>query len=419
MISALAGIFSDDNVKKDESQDPTKLHEVVKSDDGKFKRYVKYNKEQDKRVDVIEWQGPDGEKHCGFVTYDVSEVVKDGKTVEELTKTSESRSIDFDSAEDCADKGFKYMNGGFKGRDGYTSSQLKELDSEFTEDIPDDIVHEIDSIYKGLSDNDPKSRKKRKSKDTDDSDDSEDSDESVDDGESDADGSEDEAQDGATLCKGVVVESDGSERQCENRTNNENGYCEWHQDQAKSAAAIERDMVAMAMSCIDDRGLVGMSRSADSVAPRMRCAYVSPDGARCARMASVGSNYCWQHESARISSYATAPRVPDSSGFDGARSGACPLCGDPNFDGEFCDICGFEEFAEGFGDIEIEDVDVDDVELDDDMYDFEPSGIDVEHELDMKIDELIDAAEEDEDEGEDEDEDEYDGDVDDDEMFFA
>lgn len=55
--------------------------------------------------------------------------------------------------------------------------------------------------------------------------------------------------------------------------------------------------------------------------------------------------------------FATAPRVPDDVDIDSSTADACPLCGDPNFDGEFCEICGYEEPPEGFGDIELEEPD--------------------------------------------------------------
>lgn len=54
------------------------------------------------------------------------------------------------------------------------------------------------------------------------------------------------------------------------------------------------------------------------------------------------------------SSFANAPRTPeDVSTNEDSRS--CPLCGSMSFDGEFCDVCGYQEPPEGFGDILLED----------------------------------------------------------------
>lgn len=96
-------------------------------------------------------------------------------------------------------------------------------------------------------------------------------------------------------------------------------------------------------------------------------------------------------------SYATAPRIPDDVDIDGETAEACPLCGDPNYDGEFCDVCGYEEPPEGFGDIQIEDVsDYDDYEQDADDesadYDFGDDGYDYASE--QKADQLAESGQE-------------------------
>lgn len=114
--------------------------------------------------------------------------------------------------------------------------------------------------------------------------------------------------------------------------------------------------------------------------------------------------------------FATAPRIPDEVDIDNDNADACPLCGDPNFDGEFCNVCGYEEPPEGFDDIELEEPeDYDEFEQnsqDDERNDrptFDPDEI----KLDKKVeDEADDRADESKDV-----EDEYG--VKDDEMQFA
>lgn len=56
------------------------------------------------------------------------------------------------------------------------------------------------------------------------------------------------------------------------------------------------------------------------------------------------------------SSFANAPRTPeDVSTNEDSRS--CPLCGSMSFDGDYCDVCGYQEPPEDFGDILLEDDD--------------------------------------------------------------
>jgi len=96
-------------------------------------------------------------------------------------------------------------------------------------------------------------------------------------------------------------------------------------------------------------------------------------------------------------SFATAPRVPDDVDIDSETAEACPLCGDPNFDGEYCEVCGYEEPPEGFGDIELEDVDSyneyeEDSEEEDTMYDFDSESVSVDEEAESKADELAESG---------------------------
>lgn len=54
------------------------------------------------------------------------------------------------------------------------------------------------------------------------------------------------------------------------------------------------------------------------------------------------------------SSFANAPRTPEEvSTNEDSRS--CPLCGSMSFDGDYCDVCGYQEPPEDFGDILLED----------------------------------------------------------------
>ena len=114
--------------------------------------------------------------------------------------------------------------------------------------------------------------------------------------------------------------------------------------------------------------------------------------------------------------FATAPRVPDD--VDTTDNGSCPLCGDPNYDGQLCNICGYEEPLEGFGPIDLEtDEDYEEYEQDaveqefDSGPDFDPDEIRLDNELEDKADELVDSVEEYEEDDE--------SLVDDDEMQFA
>lgn len=54
-----------------------------------------------------------------------------------------------------------------------------------------------------------------------------------------------------------------------------------------------------------------------------------------------------------VENFADAPRKPDEVGTNEDQR-ACPLCGSLSFDGEYCDVCGYQEPPEGFGDIELE-----------------------------------------------------------------
>lgn len=97
-------------------------------------------------------------------------------------------------------------------------------------------------------------------------------------------------------------------------------------------------------------------------------------------------------------SFATAPRIPDEVDLDSENAEACPLCGDPNFDGEFCNVCGYEEPPEGFGDIELEDMDSyeeyeEDARDDDDWNGFETPDEEVdEFEDSQRADELAESG---------------------------
>lgn len=52
-------------------------------------------------------------------------------------------------------------------------------------------------------------------------------------------------------------------------------------------------------------------------------------------------------------SYANTPRKPDDIATKEEQT-ICPLCDSPSFDGEYCDICGYQVPPEGFDDIKLE-----------------------------------------------------------------
>ena len=62
----------------------------------------------------------------------------------------------------------------------------------------------------------------------------------------------------------------------------------------------------------------------------------------------------YKNNGPEISNFADAPRQPDEvSTHEDQR--ACPLCGSQVFDGEYCDVCGYQTPPEGFDDIKLED----------------------------------------------------------------
>ena len=64
----------------------------------------------------------------------------------------------------------------------------------------------------------------------------------------------------------------------------------------------------------------------------------------------------YKNNGPEISNFADAPRQPDEvSTHEDQR--ACPLCGSQVFDGEYCDVCGYQTPPEGFDDIKLEDED--------------------------------------------------------------
>ena len=164
-------------------------------------------------------------------------------------------------------------------------------------------------------------------------------------------------------------------------------------------------------SATDDNGYEDVVREDGS----HQCKGTTLDGERCKKFTNNESGYCEEHEEQaggmtamigtakavkRADSFATAPRVPDEVDLDSENIEACPLCGDPNFDGEFCDICGYEEPPEGFGDIDLEDADSYDEYEDDseseqsgDIYDFEPEDVGVtDEDVREKADELAQSG---------------------------
>ena len=101
----------------------------------------------------------------------------------------------------------------------------------------------------------------------------------------------------------------------------------------------------------------------------------------------------------RADNFATAPRVPDKVDIDSENVDACPLCGDPNFDGVFCNICGYEEPPEGFDDIELETSDdYEEYESDSEDEDkpqkptFDPDELKLDKSIEDKANELAENA---------------------------
>ena len=128
----------------------------------------------------------------------------------------------------------------------------------------------------------------------------------------------------------------------------------------------------------------------------------------------------------RAQNFATAPRVPDEVDIDSENVDACPLCGDPNFDGEFCNVCGYEEPPKGFDDIQLEtDDDYEQYErdyqesLEEDSFDFDPDAVKLDRELEEKADDLADESQEAEEEYDEDFEDKDESEDDDDEFAFA
>lgn len=411
---------------------------------GSYAKYHKYNDDRTKRIDYTEYTDEEGKKHCGFITYDVVEHAENGKMVERLKMTGQSKSDDYGSFEECYDDAEAFSTGKNK-KVGYTKQQLDALAESIEKEIPEDVKDDIDSSAAELEDMAESAAAAAGS------------DDDAASAEPDASDEDTKAVDGpAKRCK--HIKDDGE--QCGNLTDDPDGYCYLHKKGSADTGSMMRDMVMMAMECLalNDGDIVmwkpeyaqsdeessqmfyvmeprddgkcyikpvdwdeayGRHAPIQMVrqdwmekvgceVPKMRCAHVNSSGKRCTRNAEAGSNYCWQHISSHVSSYATAPRVPEAPGADGDNVEVCPLCGDPNFDGEFCNICGFEQPPKGFDDIEIDDGFEDFDESEDaegSAYGFEPDDIDVEQELDDKTDELLNSAD--------------DGEVDDDEMFFA
>lgn len=106
----------------------------------------------------------------------------------------------------------------------------------------------------------------------------------------------------------------------------------------------------------------------------------------------------------RADNFATAPRVPDDIDVDSVNIDSCPLCGDPNFDGEFCNVCGYEEPPEGFDDIQLETQDdynsfEEDMNDDgDEAFEFEPDDVRLDEDIKQKADAIADNVESEQDE---------------------
>lgn len=122
----------------------------------------------------------------------------------------------------------------------------------------------------------------------------------------------------------------------------------------------------------------------------------------------------------KTDSYANAPRKPEPVPTE-RDDEPCPLCGSDNFDGEYCNVCGYQVPPEGFDDIKLEDdSDYDEYEEESEEDGFDGVGEEQDEsedesgEDDFWFDDDDDETEEPEDESDDEQEEDEDEDSDDD-----
>ena len=116
-------------------------------------------------------------------------------------------------------------------------------------------------------------------------------------------------------CKGTA-KSTGL--QCRNMTNNENGYCHLHQEQAGSVSSTNNEKKTTSTQCKATAKSTGQQCKNKTTNPNGYCSvhqsqapgYQKPAstgyhgqccattkaGTRCKRQASGGSRYCWQHQ---------------------------------------------------------------------------------------------------------------------------
>ena len=276
-----------------------------------------------------------------------------------------------------------------------------------------------------------------------------------------ADDSEEELPEGTRRCKGTNADGE----QCKNTIDVEKypdeEYCEVHRKEGSYMGAMMQ-MVAECMEA-DRFDYVGTlpDEEQSEIEEMLRSLDMDDDDVQRgmdSRLVDLEDTIDTSRWARNAGSYATAPRIPDEVDIDSENAEACPLCGDPNFDGEFCNVCGYEEPPEGFGDIELEDMDSydeyeEDAEEDDDfgfetpdeeVDEFEDSqkadelaesgqaadeefGEDDEPMVDETVDEVSEEEvveeepedEEPEDEPEDDEEDEDEEEVDEDELIFA
>lgn len=108
-------------------------------------------------------------------------------------------------------------------------------------------------------------------------------------------------------------------------------------------------------------------------------------------------------------SYANTPRKPDDIATKEEQT-ICPLCDSPSFDGEYCDICGYQVPPEGFDDIKLEtDSDYEEYESEADFEDENDEAEDEDFDFgyeDSEDDDEFETEDEDIEETESEDEDE-------------
>lgn len=121
----------------------------------------------------------------------------------------------------------------------------------------------------------------------------------------------------ATQCKGIA-KSTGL--RCKNKTNNENGYCHLHQDQASGTAVKQQERRKTSVQCkgqtksgnrcknktLNTNGYCHLHQSqaggntvkstTKSTSYSGRCQAMTKSGTRCKRNAAPGSKYCWQHQ---------------------------------------------------------------------------------------------------------------------------